>query len=57
MYAKYQSCAGQNFQNQLGYGSLTESVDDYVQINETIGIECLERFVSSVNKIYLELST
>lgn len=37
--------------------SLTDSVDDYVQINETIGIEYLERFGRSVNKIYLKLNT
>ena len=36
----------------LAYGSLADSVDEYVRIGETTVVECLERFVSGICTIF-----
>jgi len=36
----------------LAYGSLADSVDEYVRISETNTVECLEQFVSSICTIF-----
>ncbi|XP_058725907.1 uncharacterized protein LOC131597214 [Vicia villosa] len=36
----------------LAYGSLADSVDEYVRINESTSIECLQRFVQGVNVVF-----
>lgn len=36
----------------LNYGSLTDSMDKYVQIGETTTVECLQKFVLGVNQVF-----
>ena len=36
----------------LAYGSLADSVDEYVQIGETTALECWERFVLGICTIF-----
>ena len=36
----------------FAYGSFVDSVDEYIRIVETIVVECLQRFVSSICAIF-----
>ena len=39
----------------LAYGSLADGVDEYVRIGETTIVECLERFVSGICTIFVNV--